>query len=165
MQLSHQASRFKSKAFPIIVIADGIQSPANIGGLFRICEAFGVARIIFWNSAPDFSSTRLKRTARDTINKVPYSICEDVISEIEILKNKKYKIFALEITADSIAIEDIQREKDQNTVLIIGNERHGISQPLLNTSDQEIHIRMYGNNSSMNVIQATAIALHSLTKV
>ena len=49
-------------------------------------------------------------------------------------------------------------------VLIIGNENHGVSDDLLRQSDIVLHIEMYGNNSSMNVTHAAAIALYELTK-
>jgi tRNA G18 (ribose-2'-O)-methylase SpoU len=165
MQLSHQTSRFKKKTFPITVIADRLQSPANIGALFRVCEAFGVAELLFYGSDPDFASTRLKRTARDTMNRVSHRVCHDIFSEIDRLKSENYTVIALEITSNSIAIDSFQKEKDEKIALIIGNERHGISEAILNLCNKVVHITMYGTNSSMNVIQATSIALYSLTKV
>ena len=48
--------------------------------------------------------------------------------------------------------------------MIVGNENFGISESVLKKVDQTVHITMYGNNSSMNVVQATAIGLYVLTK-
>ena len=49
-------------------------------------------------------------------------------------------------------------------VLIVGNENFGIDKDLLEWSDQKVHINMFGINSSMNVAQATGIALFEITK-
>ena len=48
--------------------------------------------------------------------------------------------------------------------MLIGNEIDGISETFLKKSHQVIHIEMFGKNSSMNVVQATGIALYELTK-
>ena len=46
----------------------------------------------------------------------------------------------------------------------IGNERQGVSERILKQVQEVVHIEMFGKNSSMNVAQATAIALYELTK-
>ncbi|HCY81920.1 MAG TPA: RNA methyltransferase, partial [Xanthomarina gelatinilytica] len=43
-------------------------------------------------------------------------------------------------------------------------ENFGISETVLTLSDAIIHINMFGQNSSMNVVQATSIALYEITK-
>ena len=46
MQLNHYNSKFKAKKFPIILLTDHVVRPANVGGLFRIADAFGVQKLI-----------------------------------------------------------------------------------------------------------------------
>ena len=46
----------------------------------------------------------------------------------------------------------------------VGDENFGVSDHILNYSDAVIHIDMFGQNSSMNVVQATSIALYEMTK-
>ena len=53
---------------------------------------------------------------------------------------------------------------NQNIALIVGDENFGISEDVLKLCDAVIHIPMYGQNSSMNVVQATNIALYEITK-
>ena len=48
--------------------------------------------------------------------------------------------------------------------LILGDENFGVSEFVLEQCDAVVHINMYGNNSSMNVAQATSIALYEFTK-
>ncbi len=162
-QHSHTTTPFSTKKFPVSVICDQVQSPANIGALFRICDAFGVSEVLFGNPNVSFSSSRLRRTSRDTHKKVNYRVCEDIISEIKKLKEKEYRVLVLEITDDSIPLEKLKFSASGKIALVIGNERHGISDPVLQQADQSVHITMHGENSSMNVVQATAIALHAIT--
>jgi len=70
---------------------------------------------------------------------------------------------SLEITTDSRPIHTHNFHQTP-LALIIGDENHGISEAVLNQSDNVIHIDMFGQNSSMNVVQATSIALYEITK-
>lgn len=164
LQHSHTSTPFIQHRFPITIICDGIQSPANIGSLFRIADAFGVAHIIFGNATVDLQSARLRRTSRNTHTNTPYTEVTHLEQEVLNLKKQDYTIIALEITAESIPLEKFQPAKDQHIALILGNERKGISDSLLAMCDHQLHINMHGKNSSMNVIQAAAIALYALTK-
>ncbi|MAP56019.1 TrmH family RNA methyltransferase [Altibacter sp.] len=164
-QLSHNATPFAPKKFPIIVLCDSLHSPANIGALFRICEAFGVEEILFYNCILNIQSNRLLRTSRNTHQRVAYREVTDLASEVARLKNLSYTFIGLEITENSVPLQTLSLPKSSKTVLCIGGERHGISETLLEHTTVNTHITMYGENSSMNVIQATAIALFSLTKL
>jgi tRNA G18 (ribose-2'-O)-methylase SpoU len=94
---------------------------------------------------------------------IPYSVIEDTNDAIESLLKEKYALIALEITSSSIPIQQISVPKNQKVALIIGNEIEGISEALLAISNQITHITMYGKNSSMNVVQATSIALYEIS--
>ena len=159
MQLTHKESNQSQSSFPIILVCDGVQSPSNIGALFRISDAFGVSKIFFCNADINFYSSRLQKTARNTQLYVPYSIKKDTLSTINKYKDDGYKIISLEITDSSTTIEKLPELKNEKIVLVIGNEKHGISEDVLTASDLYTHIDMYGKNSSMNVVQATSIAL------
>ena len=163
-QHTHKSTPFSAKKFPLIIISDGLQSPANIGALFRICDAFGVSEIVFCNASVNLNSSRLQRTSRNTHLKVPFRISEDIISEIDKLRSTGYKAIALEITDMSIPLEEYSLNSSEKIALIIGNENTGISKQVLQVAEDNIHITMFGQNSSMNVIQATSIALYALTK-
>jgi len=51
-----------------------------------------------------------------------------------------------------------------SVALVIGDENSGISEEILSQCKKQVHITMFGKNSSMNVSQAAAIALYELTK-
>ncbi len=53
---------------------------------------------------------------------------------------------------------------DLDIILIVGNERGGVSDFLLNEAKVSIHIPMFGVNSSINVAVATGIALNQLIR-
>lgn len=147
----------------LVVLCDGIKSPANLGGLFRICDAFGVQEVISNEWIP-LTSGRFKKTARNTQESIAFRQEQDLSRIIAQLRTSEYEIIGLEITTYSIPIQHFKAGLPQKIALVVGNERDGISKEVLALLPTVLHIPMFGTNSSMNVIQATAIALYELTK-
>ncbi|MDT0687326.1 TrmH family RNA methyltransferase [Autumnicola psychrophila] len=163
-QLSHQQSRFNKRECPIILILDNVSGEANIGSIFRLADAFGIEKVIFCGNFPNLTSNRLKRTARNTHEYVRFEVFEQTKEAVEKYKDESYIPFALEITAESVAIESIDFSEFSKISLVIGNEANGIQEEILSLCNKVFHIEMFGNNSSMNVAQATAIALYEIRK-
>ena len=163
-QLTHNQTHFATHTFPITIIADHIYFQENIGALFRIADAFGIEKIILLGKNIPFIERKINKTSRSTHRKVPFELIEDTQNVIEILKNADAQIIALEITDDSIPVTNLTLKKAP-TFLLIGSEVNGIQQELLTLANQKVHIEMYGENSSMNVIQAAAIMLFQMTNL
>ncbi len=164
IQLDHNKTSFIKKQFPITLICDRVNSPANMGSLFRIADSFGVEQIYFCGEEITVMSKRMERTARSTHKIIPYHEEDDIIFVIDALKEKGYTILALEITENSVAIDTYQPNVGDKIALVIGEENLGVSDQVLEKAANALHINMFGNNSSMNVATATAIALYELTK-
>ncbi|SKB32834.1 SpoU rRNA Methylase family protein [Salegentibacter holothuriorum] len=163
-QLSHFDQKFSKEKFPITLVLDNITGEANIGSIFRLADAFSVEKIIFSGIEPNLSSRRLQKTSRNTHKTIKYELTEDAIDFLKSAKTNS-EIFSLEITSGSIPIEDFEYSEDKREIiLILGNEASGINKDFLDISDKHLHINMFGQNSSMNVAQATGIALYEISK-
>ena len=136
--------------------------PVNVGSLIRTADAFGVKKIIFGGS-PIKMNKKTWKASRATEKVVDFKQVENTLCEIKNYKEAGYRVLALEIIDESIPINNLKNDTNQRTVLIVGSERHGITKELLDLSDEVYHIEMYGQNSSMNVVQATSIALYEIT--
>ncbi len=145
------------------MVCDNITNAANIGSLFRAADAFGVEALIFCGKNVSLGK-RMTKTSRSTENYVLYKIEEDIRSVIQNFKAKNYFLIGVEITENSQDLTAFSLNTDQPIVLILGDENHGVSQDVLDLTDAIVHLNMYGNNSSMNVVQAASIALYELTK-
>lgn len=163
MQLNHYNTSFKKKLFPIILVCENVTNAPNIGSLFRTADAFGIEKILFCGSDITLSR-KMTKTSRATEKVIDYEVSKDVLEVVSSLKTKEYQIIALEITDKSQAIDTIQFSAKKPIALIIGDENFGVSEAVLNKCDKTIHINMFGQNSSMNVVQATTIALYEITK-
>jgi tRNA G18 (ribose-2'-O)-methylase SpoU len=164
IQLSHNSPSLRTEKKSLIIICDHMESPANVGGLFRLCDALGIQAIYFCGNMPDLTSVRLKRTSRNTHKHIEHQYFENTLDAITFCKKKKYAVIALELTSTSDVLNSFSNLEGETIALVLGNERHGISEEVLKNISIHMHIEMCGTNSSMNVIQAAAIACYSLTK-
>lgn len=163
-QLPHSEHATAIRKFPVILLTDNLMGDANIGSLFRLADAFNIEKIIFTGTPANLNSNRLKRTARATVSTVANEFIEQPINALKHYIEKGYLPIALEITEDSRPIHQINFEKMEKVLLVVGNERHGISEELLKKIELKVHINMYGRNSSMNVSQAAGIAFYEISK-
>lgn len=163
MQLNHYNTNFEKKTFPIVLICENVTNAPNIGSLFRTADAFGIEKIIFCGTVMP-TGRKMTKTSRSTEKYVPYEVYENASEAITKLKADDYHIISLEITAESTPIHHATFSPNKPIAVVIGDENFGVSQTVLEQSDTVIHIDMFGQNSSMNVVQATTIALYEITK-
>ena len=164
MQKTHDTTNFEEKKFPLVLVLDGVSSPANVGSLFRLADAFNIEKIICCGEGIDLQSNRLRRTARATVKNVIFEEQENSEAVCRELKELGYNLLALEIAAGSEAVEEINFSKFPKVALVLGNENSGIEEKILVMADKLLHINMFGKNSSMNVTHAAAIAMFEITK-
>ncbi|AEH02436.1 TrmH family RNA methyltransferase [Lacinutrix sp. 5H-3-7-4] len=163
MQLTHYNTTFKKQQFSITIICENVTNAPNIGSLFRTADAFGVEKIIFCGSKIPLGR-KMTKTSRTTEKFIKYQERETVEEVIIELKKSNYSILALEITDNSKPIHTFNVPTKKPIAIVIGDENFGISNTALKQTDAIIHIDMFGQNSSMNVVQATTVALYEITK-
>lgn len=158
IQLNHKQHRPSEGVSKLCILAPDISSSGNIGSIFRIADSLGIEKIYLSGSSPVPPNPKIKRTSRSTEKYVPFEYQDNPKAIISGLKKSGYTIISLEITSLSINIRDLNINPDEKICLILGTENEGITQDLLDLSDHTVHIPMHGQNSSMNVATACAIA-------
>jgi len=163
LQLTHYTTKFNQQQFPITVVSENVSNAPNIGSLFRACDAFGIEKLIFCGTDIPLGR-KMTKTSRSTEKSVNYQIQKSALEVVTKLKQDNYFIISLEISTNSQALNNINFNIGKPIAIIIGDENFGVSEDILNISDAIVHINMYGQNSSMNVVQATSITLYEITK-
>jgi tRNA G18 (ribose-2'-O)-methylase SpoU len=128
-----------------------------------MADAFGVENLILCGENIQLGR-KVSKTSRATEKVVNHQICQSAIEEVHKLKQNNHQIISLEITDNSLPIHNFKFSNQKPIALIIGDENFGVSNAILELSDAVIHIDMFGQNSSMNVVQATNIAFYEITK-
>jgi tRNA G18 (ribose-2'-O)-methylase SpoU len=138
------------KAGPAIIL-DRLQTPENIGSILRLAANFGCSRVILTEQL-EINQTKIEKIAR---NSMQYLSVE--IMPIEMIAYQFENIFAIETTSNSDNIYNVSFEKE--IALVVGNEKYGISDQLLNICQKQVFIPMPGAVKSLNVSHALGIAL------
>lgn len=164
IQLAHAQHQSGGKKFPLVLLAHDIEVPLNIGSLFRIADALGLEKICLSGKSPVPPNPKIRRTSRASEQYVAHSYQADPLPLLQQYKEQGYLIISLEITAQSRDLAQVVLPPEAKVVLILGAENTGVAQELLDVSDFAVHIQMQGQNSSMNVANACAIACYQLVR-
>lgn len=146
---------------PILVLADRIEDPQNLGAIARSVECAGANGLILTtkNSAPITSSTI--KTSAGAILQLPIAKIMSVQQTIETLKRKNFWLIGTSDKAERLYTERIY---DAPIVVILGNEGKGLSNAVLKNCDFLVKIPMYGHIESLNVSVAAGIVLFEIRR-
>ncbi|MEM9930765.1 MAG: TrmH family RNA methyltransferase [Bacteroidota bacterium] len=166
-QLTHHEVSTTGRQHPIRVLCPGWRDPRNVGSVFRLADAAGLAGLFLAGTTPQPPNPKIKKTARSTIRHVPYRYVEDAVALLEKRRAAGAYILSLEITNESTslltyALPDTIRDGAQEMILIDGAEDVGIAPELLALSHASVHLPMHGQNTSMNVAVALGAAVYLL---
>jgi len=157
-QFGHDQHQATNKKLPICFLLDNFKTPMNVGSVFRVADALGVEKIYLSGTSPIPPNSKIKKASRSTEKYVPFEVVDDPLLLVTELKAADYTIIALEISTQSVDIRKLLVSSDERICLVLGSENIGIKPALLSATDKTVHISMKGENSSMNVAAACAIA-------
>lgn len=149
---------------PLIVVLDRISNPGNLGTIIRSSDAMGVDGLFLTGHAADLYAPETIRATTGSFFAVPVvriSSPKGLISWITTLKRKHP---GLVIVATSANAETSIRSHDftKPTIVLIGNENHGLSVFYRELCDCSVTIPMVGSAGSLNVACAASIILYEI---
>lgn len=148
---------------PIVVVMDNIRSMHNVGSVFRTSDAFLVGGICLGGFTPQPPHRDIHKTALGATESVDWWYYEQTIQAVLDLKNKGFKVYAIEQTQGSISLEKFKKSQ-QPIAFVFGNEVEGVSNEVLQACDGAIEIPQYGMKHSLNISVAAAIVLWEMVR-
>ena len=149
----------KSKKTAEIVILDNIRSIHNVGSIFRTSDSFLIEKIIISGYTATPENDRMKKTALGSSDSVDWEYSDDIIETIKKLQKKDVKIISIEQEDESLKIEKFNPVTGTKYAFIFGNEVDGVSDDIINVSDEVVEIPQVGTKHSLNVSVAAGIVL------
>ena len=149
----------KSKKTSAIVILDNLRSIHNVGSIFRTSDSFLIEKIIISGYTATPENSRMEKTALGSSDSVDWEYSDDIIETIKKLKKKDIKIISIEQADESLKIEKFNPIKGTKYAFIFGNEVDGVSDDIINVSDEVVEIPQVGTKHSLNVSVAAGIVL------
>lgn len=153
-----------AKKNTIIAVLDNIRSMHNVGSVFRTADAFLLEGICLCGYTPQPPHRDIHKTAlgaTETIDWIHFPTTQEAVQQ---LKERNYKVFAIEQVQDSISLEKFTAEQDEKLAVVFGNEVEGVNSEVIKLCDGCIEIPQLGMKHSLNISVAAGIVLYKLSE-
>ena len=165
---------------PISVVLEDVRSLANVGLIFRICDALRVECLYLCGitgrpSDPkpgndprpkhvqDRAEREIAKTAVMAIPFVPWEYQPSALHVVTRLRQSGYQIVAVEQAHHSTPYTQAGIYRPP-VCLIFGHERAGITPPALESADLCVELPVYGMANSLNVAMACVLVGYEIVR-
>jgi TrmH family RNA methyltransferase len=135
---------------PLCVYLHGVHDPGNVGAVLRAAEAFGAASVALGPGSADPFGPKAVRASMGAVFGVPLAKA-NVIDE---LPGPKVAL----VPGRGVPLREL--EGTPQATLMVGSEREGLPQAVIDVADKTVHIPIRSN--SLNAAMAATVALYEL---
>ncbi|MBN1985917.1 MAG: 23S rRNA (guanosine(2251)-2'-O)-methyltransferase RlmB [Prolixibacteraceae bacterium] len=152
---------FEEGKDPFLLILDQITDVRNLGAIVRSAECAGVNAIIIPEKGMARISGDAVKTSAGAIHHVPICKVPSLSKTIRFLKNSGVKIVAATEKATTLYTS---AKLNEPVAIVMGSEESGISNTVLQLTDEQVMIPVLGKIQSLNVSVAAAIILYEVVR-
>jgi tRNA (guanosine-2'-O-)-methyltransferase len=139
----------------LTVITEDVHKPHNFSAIIRTCDAVGVFEVHTVNSNSEMPTYSTVAKGSDKwVNLRTHDRLENAIAQ---LQQRNIKIYAAHLSDKAVDYRSIDYTKP--TAILMGAEKHGVSDLAADLVDGHIIIPMFGMVESLNVSVAAAVIL------
>ena len=149
---------------PFIIVLDNVRSQSNVGSIFRTADAFLTEAIYLCGITSTPPHREIQKTALGATESVSWKYFSETSAALNELKDKGYKIIAVEQADGSIALQDLNIDYGGKYALVFGHEVNGVDQEIVNNCDLCVEIPQFGTKHSFNIAISVGIVLWELNK-
>lgn len=139
----------------LVVVADSVEIPGNLGTLIRTLDAAAVDALILTHRRTRLTHPKVFRASQGTLLSFPVLEFDAVSDAVTWLKERRFRVLLADTReAESYRSFDYTRER---TAFVVGSERYGIHLEWYQHAFARVYIPMLGSADSLNVSVAAAI--------
>lgn len=144
------------KAAPFLAVCDGIQDPGNLGTIIRSADAAGADAVVVMPGTCNAFSPKAVRATAGSIFTIP--VVQATPDELrDFLSERDIHLWGTDSRAErSIYEADLSRP----SAIALGNEAHGVSEPVRRIVAGSMSIPLVGKAESLNVAMAATAAFY-----
>jgi len=140
---------------PLVLVAEGIEKPGNLGTMLRTAEGAGADGVLVADPTTDPFNPNVVRASLGTMFTVPLAVT-DTPGAIEALRRAGVAIVA---TTPAGTRPHYDVDLTAPTALVVGSEQYGLSDEWIDAADERVVIPMPGSVDSLNAAMAAGIVL------
>lgn len=142
-----------------VVCLEDIQDPGNLGTIMRTAEGAGMSGLVLSKGCVDLFNPKVVRATMGSIFRVPYYICDDIVSEAERLRAAGFTTYAADLEGTCDYTEE---SYEGRMAILIGNEANGLSANAAEQADRKVKIPMEGRLESLNAAVSSALFMYEI---
>ena len=154
----------RSEKTPIIAVLENIRSAYNVGSVFRTADAFLLEAIYITGYTCTPPHKEIKKTALGAEDTVEWKHFENAAEAIVALKEKGFKVYAVEQVVKSIALQNLPLAANERVAFIFGNEVSGVELSTIAQCDGCVEIPQFGTKHSLNIATAAGVVLWEVVR-
>jgi len=145
---------------PLLLIAEDLEKPGNLGTILRTADATGVDAVIACDHKTDLNNPNVIRSSIGTLFFMPVAEATSQETLEWLKKNNIQSVAAIPDAPDVYTNIDLSK----GTAIIVGAEDAGLSEIWKARADHQVSIPMLGRNDSLNVSTAAAVLLYEAVR-
>jgi RNA methyltransferase, TrmH family len=152
-QFSTSLALIKTGPVPLILIAESIEKPGNLGAIFRTADAVGATALITTGPGVDPFNPNVIRSSTGAIFSVPYAHCD--LSDLHrwLVDNT----IELVVTSPDAQTTYWETNLTGPLAILVGSEDRGVSDQAATMASKTVAIPMLGISDSLNVSVTAAL--------
>lgn len=145
---------------PLVLIAEGVEKPGNLGAMLRTADAAGVDAVVAADPVTDWGNPNVVRSSKGTVFSVPVATA----TTAETLTWARDR--GIRVVAATPAATSVHTEVDLTgpVAIAVGTEKEGLTDEALDAADVHIRIPMSGKANSLNVATSAAIVIYEAVR-
>ena len=149
-------TRLSEGELPVVIVADSVQDPQNLGSLIRSAEALGCHGVIVGKHRAVGVTPTVAKASAGAVEHIPIVQVTNVAQALEVLKEAGLWTAAIEADGET---EYDRADFNVPLCIVAGSEGKGLGRLVRERCDYAVRIPLRGKVSSLNVAVATAVVL------
>ncbi|MCP9774652.1 23S rRNA (guanosine(2251)-2'-O)-methyltransferase RlmB [Cyanobium sp. WAJ14-Wanaka] len=146
---------------PLLMAADGLTDPHNLGAIVRSAEALGAHGLVLPQRRSAGLTGSVAKVAAGALEHLPVARVVNLNRALDALKQEGYRVVGL-ASEGTVSLEEADLEGP--LVIVTGSEGDGLSMLTRRNCDQLVRIPLRGATPSLNASVATALLLYEVAR-
>ncbi len=150
----------------LVLVAYQLNDPGNLGSLIRTADAAGASGVVVVEPSADLTDPQAVRATMGSLFALPVVRLEDEAALAPWYAQVRAAGLPLHIVATSAHGPLVHFDADYRrpVVLLLGNESHGLPEPVRDQADVTVRLPMRGRATSLNVSAAAAALVYEVVR-
>lgn len=151
----HALGTLTPTADALILLAQGVEKPGNLGAMLRTADAAGASLAIAADPVTDWGNPNVVRASKGAVFAVPVAAA-DTVETLDWLDRNDVTLVVTTPEADLLYTNV---DLTGRVAVAVGAEKHGADAALLEAAAYRVRIPMQGKANSLNVAASAAVVL------